>query len=508
MKRHSVFWWGLLIWTMGWESSVRASWVLFSARDEEALRWMTHLAATGELTLDVLGVRQQARTFLLERVRSLAAKPGAPPSLKDLRDFLDFQTATLYLRDEEALLCLDFGGEGRVFSSSSGSAETLTAFRTRFYGEMGAFAFSTEILEGGVSRGYQFEPGENPAGGRTPAFFPRLVTRYTAYLSAGTDRINAQIGRFDAVWGVGRSGTLVLSPFTDPKDGVRFAAHVGPFRFESLTAAAPHVGTDSYFSAHRLSLLVSDRLLLTAYEGVLYKDRLELAYLNPVNFYLLTVPALEEDKGLESSEAFSGDNLFFGGEIIWRPFKGGLFYADGMIDDLQGGEGTNFLRSWDTKFALQGGTYLYHPGLLNGSDLRVEYTFVNQYAYTHESPGLNYMLSGRPLGYWTGPDADNLWIEASTLFTPRWRGGVSFRLTRKGETTIKDVHRPGDPPRWTFLSGIVETTFEPSLFFSYTRFGRVFVFARGFLRSVRNAGHQEGTLRSSAGVELRFQVTL
>lgn len=507
MKRQLALCWGFMIWAMGVGSSVRASLILFLARDDEAIRWIIHRAATGELPLDVVAVRQHSRTFLLERVKTLAAKRGAPSSLKDFRDFLDFQTATFHRRGEEATLSFDLGGEGRL-SSSSERTETLIALRTRFYGEWRAFAFFTELLDGGVSRNYLFEPGENLVGERLLSFFPRLVTRYTGYLSAGAERVNVQVGRFDAAWGVGRSGTLVLSPSTDPKDGVRFAAHLGPLRFESLTAAAPHVGTESYFSAHRLSLLVGNHLLLTAYEGVLYKDRLELAYLNPVNLYLLTVPALEEEKGLESSEAFSGDNLFFGGEVLWRPLKGWLLYIDGMIDDFQAREGTNVLRDWDTKFALQGGTYLYHPGLWNGSDLRVEYTFVNQYAYTHEGSGLNYTLSGRPLGYWTGPDADNFWLEASTLFKPRWRAGVSFRLTRKGETTIEDVHQPGDPLRWAFLSGVVETTFEPSLFLTYTRFGRVFASARGFFRSVRNDGHRQGILRSSVGVELRLQATL
>jgi hypothetical protein len=468
---------------------------------------LTNLVAVGDLPLDVATVRQHDRVFLLKRFKELSQKRDVPRLVTDFRDALDFQTATVRLPEKDANLFLDIGGEGRVYGSDA-TAETLAAFRARFYGEIGAFAFATDILEGGVSRGYQYAPGENPAGGRTPSFFPRLVTRHTGYVAAGTERLNAQVGRLDVVWGTGRSGTLTLSDNTDPKDGVRFGTRLGRFRFESLTATAPHADNESYISAHRLSVSPRSNIVLSTYEGVLYKDRLELAYLNPVTVYLLTVPAVERATGLDSNDAYSGDNLFFGGDILWRPVRGWLLYADGMIDDLQANDDAGVLRNWDTKFATQVGTYIYRPELLSGSDLRAEYTVTNQYVYTHEAPGLNYTLAGRPLGYRTGPDADSLWIEASTLVKPRWRAGASLRLTRKGETNIEDVHQPDDPARWTFLSGVVETTYESSLFVSFTHFGTASAYGRGFIRTVRNAGHRDGTTDSDAGFELRVQATL
>jgi len=480
---------------------------VFTAREDEATRLLTNLAANGDLPLDFAAVRQHDRADLLERLRALAQRGGASRLVRDYRDALDFQTATVRFREKEAPLYLDVSGEGRVLGSSGG-IETLTAVRARFYGEVGAFAFSTDVLEGGVSRGYVYEPGEHPAGGQVPAFFPRLVTRYTGYVSAGNERLHVQVGKLDVVWGAGRSGTLALSESAEPKDGVRFAARLGPFRFESLTAAAPHVGTETYFSAHRLSVSARSNLVVSAYEGVLYKNRLEPAYLNPVNIYLLAVPAVERATGLDSTEAYTGDNLFFGGDVLWRPKKGWLLYADGFIDDLQAGEEGDAFRNWDTKFAVQVGTHLYRSDLFRGSELRVEYSLMNQYVYTHEAAGLNYSSAGQPLGFWTGPDADNLWVEASALVKPRWRTGVSFRLTRKGETALEDVHQPGDPARWTFLSGIVERTYESSLFGSLTHFGRASVWGRGFVRSVRNAGHQHGVSESDAGFELRVQATL
>ncbi|MBT7101461.1 hypothetical protein HN937_29045, partial [Candidatus Poribacteria bacterium] len=155
-------------------------------------------------------------------------------------------------------------------------------------------------------------------------------------------------------------------------------------------------------------------------------------------------------------DEFPGGNTLFGADVTWRVGPSSLLYLDAVIDDYQPQDGLKSFRNWDSKFATQIGVYTTDPFGVSDASIRAEYTFVNQYAYTHEFDALRYTLAGEPLGFFTGPDADDLSLHADKWLSPRVRVGATAVQTRKGEQDITVPRRRGGPQRWTFLSGVEE----------------------------------------------------
>ena len=95
---------------------------------------------------------------------------------------------------------------------------------------------------------------------------------------------------------------------------------------------------------------------------------------------------------------------------------------------------------WDTKFGILGGIYLTDPFGLPDTDFHVEYTFINQYTYTHVNPVNVYKHFTSVIGHHIGSDADNLWIELRRRFTDKLETVFGYELERHGEGDIDKSH--------------------------------------------------------------------
>ncbi len=342
--------------------------------------------------------------------------------------------------------------------TESNRVATATAVRPVAYGGTSAFRFYTEFEWGVVSKPsrYVFPPGKFALRQRSITGDLEQINMVRGHVAFGSGPVVAQFGKIPVRWGMAAGGSLLLSDNADARDGLRLLARPGPFTFESLTAAMPHVGAEKYISAHRLSVRPHPRLVVGVHEAVVYSGSLQLNYVNPFNLYLLSVPIVERQTRGEDREAFPGGNTLFGGDATWRVGESNLVYADILVDDFQPQKGLASLRNWDSKFATQLGVYAADPLGLADVAARAEYTFVNQYAYTHEFDVLRYTLGGDPLGFFTGPDADDIYLRAEKWLSPRARVALRGRQTRKGEQEITEPHARGGPERWSFISGVPE----------------------------------------------------
>ena len=87
--------------------------------------------------------------------------------------------------------------------------------------------------------------------------------------------------------------------------------------------------------------------------------------------------------------------------VLWTHFE---IYGEVLVDD--GNPAASFYH-WDTKFGILGGIYLTDPFGLPDTDFHVEYTFINQYTYTHVNPVNVYKHFTSVIGHHIGTDADN-----------------------------------------------------------------------------------------------------
>lgn len=388
---------------------------------------------------------------------------------------------------------------------ADGGAATATSVRPVAYGGGSAFRFYTQFEWGVVSNpsAYRFPPDKFPLRQRSITGDLEQLSMAQGHVAFGSGPMVVQLGKMPVRWGMGSRGSLLLSDNTDAKDGVRLLVRTGPFRFESLSADMPQAGVEKYISAHRLSVRVHPRLVVGVHEAVVYSGALRLNYLNPFNLYLLAVPIVERQTLGEDREEFPGGNTLFGGDVTWRVGAASLLYMDAVIDDYQPQEGARSFRNWDSKFATQIGAYTIDPFGLSDASLRAEYTFVNQYAYTHEFDALRYTLAGEPLGFFTGPDADDMSLKAEKWLSPWVRVGATAAQTRKGEQDIAEPRLRGGPQRWTFLSGVEEVRRAIGLGVRVTEVTRWTADINAAYVRLTNVDHVDGAMRDGIDIVIR-----
>ena len=146
---------------------------------------------------------------------------------------------------------------------------------------------------------------------------------------------------------------------------------------------------------------------------------------------------------------------------------------------------------WDTKFGILGGIYLTDPFGLTDTDFHVEYTFINQYTYTHVNPVNVYKHFTSVIGHHIGADADNLWIQLRRRFTDKLETVFGYELERHGEGNVDKPH-PADAPRddvWTPLSGLTESEYRLMVGFNWVDIGHYSIYgewSRIWRRNIAN----------------------
>jgi len=302
------------------------------------------------------------------------------------------------------------------------------------------------------------------------------VNTMEGYIIMASPQASIQWGIDGCQWGPGYNGALLVSNNSAPKDNLRITGLYGPIRFTYFTGilreSKPKYET-KYMAAHRIELIPYKGINLGLSETVVFADRYELRYLNPIiSFYM------------SQFEDFRNNGLLgFDFDIILLPSI--EFYGEFMVDDLQPSAGRDILKVWNSKYGILFGTYLADPFGIKDTNLRLEYAFVNQYAYTHRYDITRYTHQDFIIGHWIGTDADNLYLDIGHWLNKRVRASLIYQLTRNGEGDVKKKHHedrtPNDvsipdvenPPKyWEFLSGITEINHSFSTGIFYDSIGK------------------------------------
>ncbi|GIX07789.1 MAG: hypothetical protein KatS3mg115_2192 [Candidatus Poribacteria bacterium] len=309
---------------------------LFLTRDPEALRLVDRLVARGLLPIEYSVTRMFDRDRLADRLEELGESAELSQAERDriaaLVPYLRLEEETFRIETEppmagaitatgELLLQTRWmQGEKRGLA---GMGIARLTNRNPFFGVHAEFGWGTL-----TDLDFAPTPLDVAQTFQTFEFLPEeALNRSLGYLSLGGESASLLIGKFDLAWGSGRNGTLFLSENTDAKSGLLFSARSGPLHMEALTVSLPHEGTDTYLSAHRLDVRPHRRMLLSAYEGMVYKDRIELNYVNPFAVYLLLYPQLDRTRR-EAGPGGVGDNAIIGGAFTLIPIDGMIVFAD------------------------------------------------------------------------------------------------------------------------------------------------------------------------------------
>ncbi|MCR4438661.1 MAG: capsule assembly Wzi family protein [bacterium] len=311
--------------------------------------------------------------------------------------------------------------------------------------------------------------------------------------------LTVQYGKDSNRWGPGRRGQLGLSDHPTSYDLLKIQLAGTHLKLTSMMAWLQHYSPTFFhgghqekgLAAHRLEFSLGKGVDIAVYETVVFAGRrLEPAYLNPVMFF-------------RSAEHYLGDrdNATMGADLELKVIPKTRLYGELFIDDLSTGKlGTGF---YGNKTAFLVGAQLVDPCGLSDVDLRVEYARVRPFTYSHARDVTSYVHYATCLGHWIGPNADDLYAEASYRPTFWWELRVWGELHRHGANPadqnvggdLRVPHEyPRDPEYVPFLAGVRGQTTATGVAASYQLVRNAFVSVgyRHFWASAQRPGGGPG----------------
>lgn len=234
----------------------------------------------------------------------------------------------------------------------------VTTLYPHLYGQVrDTFAFTTDIAHRFVYGEIfdDFFPDETKirqAEGRL-----KNRTAINAYLKFNLPWFELQLGQETLEWGPGYHDSLLISKNPLAMDMIKLQANYGSVTFTAFTGILEDMAediNDKYISGHRVEGYFWDRFGFGISEVVVYGNRFEPGYLNPINIYLINEQPISRADGRVGG---SGDNVLMSVDMRLRPVDDFEIYGELMVDD--GNPAANF-KHWDTKFGILG-AWEYRP---------------------------------------------------------------------------------------------------------------------------------------------------
>ncbi|MEE9166765.1 MAG: capsule assembly Wzi family protein [Candidatus Neomarinimicrobiota bacterium] len=193
--------------------------------------------------------------------------------------------------------------------------------------------------------------------------------------------------------------------------------------------------------AHRLDFSPRENINIGFGESVVYGARgVEMAYALPVLFYWSTQHNLSDS-----------DNLQMFGDLQIAVKSFGRFYGSLYIDEWDFVDTFNKRKSRNWMAYQAGFAYLL-PFLRDWkSILRFEASHMTPYVYVHRSRVNTFQHYGQYLGFWSGPNSDNMFLAAEGAPGEAWWVQIYVQRTRRGEVSDETVEMQYDREKIPFL---------------------------------------------------------
>jgi hypothetical protein len=266
-----------------------------------------------------------------------------------------------------------------------------------------------------------------------------------SYFTFGIRGIGFEYGRDNAAWGPCPDGGLMFSGLAPSMDMLRVAFDAGPVFFTWFHAQLRGEPDRKWVSGHRVEFSPFRGAAFGIHDAVIYANRgLEPGYLNPVMPFVFSQHSLGDL-----------DNVVFGLDAALSRIRGLKLYGELLVDDFTSPWGI-FSNAWSNKIAFTAGALWTDPAGVRDSQLRLEYTRIDPFVYTHRIPSNVYENYDAGLGSDLQPNSDRLRLRWEHWFGLRLRGGASGRVERHGNGDRRTSHTEADGDIKRFLNGTVE----------------------------------------------------
>lgn len=266
-----------------------------------------------------------------------------------------------------------------------------------------------------------------------------------AYLVFEKPWLRIQAGRQRQRWGPAYRGNLAISENMAPADMIHLSTRMKNFAFSSFHAFLRDDLGAKYLAAHRLDIKIIPGFMLGLCETLIYAGRdVEPAYLNP----LMPYHVAEHHLGDRDNNAMSIDATL-------TLIPAATLYGEFFIDDMTTTK--SLTRYYGNKFAFTvGGLYTDPLGFKN-TNIRLEYSRVEPYVYTHWDSLNIYTHAGASIGHWLLPNSDVLFAQFAQRLSRDIKIRCSWQHIRHGKGKRSTLSRPETGESKSFLQGIKET---------------------------------------------------
>lgn len=277
------------------------------------------------------------------------------------------------------------------------------------------------------------------------------------------DNGSLSAGQENLSWGYGLSGNIALSgrapsfPFIkfdfQPFKWLHFNYFHGWLQSNLIDSSRSYnTGTGifddrrelfipKFIAHHSVTVTPVKGLDISIGESMVYSDKLNFAYLIPVNFFKIY------DQLNSRYNIRAGDNSQFFGFISSRNhLKNTHLYAQVFIDEIRASKVFNKKeRRNQLGYTLGINRTDLFTGYLTAG---VEYSRINPFVYNNLIPAQTYESHSYSLGDWMGNNADRLYLFAQYIPLPKLRIKLAHQTIRKGEQGTLDqqyfqVPQPG-----------------------------------------------------------------
>ncbi len=284
-----------------------------------------------------------------------------------------------------------------------------------------------------------------------------------AYLNEGLLRVNKEklslsFGRRNLFLGFGDEHSLLLSSTNEGYDGYLLLISGKYYEFNS-TFSVIDIEEMRFLSTHRLGLNLKN-FKFGFSEAILWARDFEPLYLNFLLPYYLSQWGIDRN-----------DNIMWCFDGMFRVLSNTLLYGEFLIDDYQYSEPPPGYEEYPHKLAYQFGFKTIPWGRFY---LKLNYTFVDKWVYTHPISVNVYEKDSLSLGFPQGNDVDRVAFSIKYLNASGVIPGLAIEYVRKGAGDIflpyEEERGSANPP---FPSDTVETKLKIT-------FGIDVQFARNF----------------------------
>jgi hypothetical protein len=329
--------------------------------------------------------------------------------------------------------------------------------------------FEGEIpLKAQINQAYlklQLSSFKIPIPSNTP-FFPSLS-------DLEFPALDLLVGRDYMKWGPGYQGNLILSDNPPAFDMIKYSGTIdlndlginfGTLNFTKFFSLLdPLDGQNRYFLGQRLEYKPIDLLTLGLSETAIISQDSSILFFNPLPFIPPYYATWWIAKMFSPQEV--NCNVALDAEInLTQKIK---LYGEWMADDFIFFPDVN---PYPNRTGFLAGAYFADPFGSGNTDLRVEYTHINNYVYFPTHPWQDYLYQNEYIGHPLGPDAAQLYLELTHRLSDKFNLSLSYNQERHGEGQT-GISLPSDPVianENIFLSGIIEKQQAYQTELSYT----------------------------------------